>query len=394
MSSVPSRKEALELMKTRPTWVEVSLTALRHNFRTLQDYCAPEATVCAVVKADAYGHGAVECARALEQEGALWFGVTTTEEGVALRQGGITGRILLMTGFWRGEEESVIRHDLTPAVWEWWHIELLEDAAERLQHDTVPVHVKVDTGMARLGLPIADLGLFAQMLKDAQHVVAEGLFTHLASAEVIDAPDVDAQITRFDDVVTTVIESGLSPVYYHMANSAAMVTRPRTWKNMVRPGIALYGYYLPFLSAIAGVADASLELPIEPVLSWKTRVLSIRDVASRTPIGYNGAYITQSPARIAALPVGYADGLSRQLSSRGRVIVRDDYAAIVGNVSMDITLIDVTGIPGVDVGDEVILIGRSARRKITAGELASYAQTIPYEVLCNINKRVPRRYVE
>src|SRR4051812_2260134 len=394
MSSAPSPRNQAVGIKTRPTWAEISLTALRHNFRTLQDYCSPEATVCAVVKADAYGHGAVECARALEQEGALWFGVTSTEEGVALREGGITSRILLMTGFWRGEEESVVRHDLTPAVWEWWHIELLEDAAERLHLDTVPVHVKVDTGMTRLGLNIADLGLFAQMLKDAQHVVAEGLFTHIASAEVIDAPDVDAQIGRFDDVVTTVIESGLSPIYYHMANSAAMVARPGTWKNLVRPGIALYGYYLPFLSVVTGVPDASLELPIEPVLSWKTRVLSVREVPSRTRIGYNGAYITQSPARIAALPVGYADGLSRHLSSRGRVIVRDDYAAIVGNISMDITLIDVTGIPGVDVGDEVILIGQSARRKITAWELASHAQTIPYEVLCNISKRVPRKYVE
>lgn len=393
MSSAPGPRNEVAL-KTRPTWVEVSLTALRHNFRTLQDFCAPEATICAVVKADAYGHGAVACARALEKEGAMWFGVTSTEEGVALRQGGVTSRILLMTGFWRGEEEAVVRHDLTATVWEWWHIELLEDAAERLKHDTVPVHVKVDTGMARLGVNMADLGLFAQMLKDAQHVVTEGLYTHLASSEVIDAPDVDAQLSRFDDAVTTIIESGLSPVYYHMANSAALVTRQRTWKNMVRPGIALYGYFLPFLSVISGVPDASLELPIEPVLSWKTRVLSLRDVGSRTRIGYNGSYVTQSPARIAALPVGYADGLSRQLSSRGRVIVRDDYAAIVGNVSMDITLIDVTGIPGVDVGDEVILIGQSPRRKISAWEMASHAQTIPYEVLCNINKRVPRKYLE
>jgi alanine racemase len=381
-------------MKTRPTWVEVSLATLQHNFRTIQDFVAPDATVCAVVKADAYGHGAVECARALEKEGAVWFGVTSTEEGVQLRQGGVTGRILLMTGFWRGEEEAVVQHDLTPAVWEWWHIELLEDAAERLKHETVPVHVKVDTGMARLGLPMADLGLFAQMLKEAQHVVPEGLFTHLASSEVIDAPDVDAQLSRFEDAAQTVIESGLSPVYYHIANSAAIATRANSWKNMVRPGISLYGYYLPFLSAITGVPDASLELPVKPVLSWKTRILSIREVPARTRIGYNGAYMTQSPARIAALPVGYADGLSRQLSNRGRVIVRDDYAAIVGNVSMDITLVDITGIPGVDVGDEVTLLGQSARRKITAWEHASHAGTIPYEVLCNISKRVPRRYVD
>lgn len=380
--------------RTRPTWVEVSLSTLQHNFRTIQDYVAPGATVCAVVKADAYGHGAVECARALEQEGAVWFGVTSTEEGVELRRAGITSRILLMTGFWRGEEEAVVRHDLTPAVWEWWHIELLEDAAERLRHETVPVHVKVDTGMARLGLALADLGLFAQMLKDAQHVVPEGLFTHLASSEITDAPNVEAQLARFEDAAQAVIESGLSPVYYHIANSAAIATRPASWKNMVRPGLALYGYFLPFLSAVTGIPDQSLELPVKPVLSWKTRIIAVRDVPARTPVGYNGAYVTQSPARLAVLPVGYADGLSRQLSSRGRVIVRDDYAAIVGNVSMDLTTVEITGIPGVDVGDEVILIGQSARRKITAWEHASLAGTIPYEVLCNISKRVPRRYVE
>ncbi len=378
----------------RPTWVEISLTALQNNFATLRDYCAPEAGICCVVKADAYGHGAVECARALEKEGAMWFGVTSTDEGIELRNGGITGRILLMTGFWRGEEELVVKHDLTPAVWEWWHIELLEDAAERLGHETVPVHVKVDTGMARLGIALADLGLFCQMLKDAQHVVTEGLFTHFASSEVIDAPDVDAQTARFDDAVMTVIESGLSPVYYHMANSAAIATRPKTWKNMVRPGLSLYGYFLPLLSAITGIPDASLELPVKPVLSWKTRILTVRDVPARTPVGYNGSYVTQSPSRIAVLPVGYADGLSRHLSSRGRVIVRDDYAAIIGNVAMDLTTIDVTGIPGVDVGDEVILLGQSARRKITAWEHAGHASTIPYEVLCGISRRVPRRYVE
>jgi alanine racemase len=390
MSTAP----ALGNTKTRPTWVEVSVSALQHNFATLRDYVSPEATVCCVVKADAYGHGAVPVARALEKEGAMWFGVTSTDEGIELRQGGITGRILLMTGFWRGEEESVVKYDLTPAVWEWWHIELLEDAAEHLQHETVPVHVKVDTGMARLGLKMADLGLFCGMLADAQHVVAEGLFTHLASSEVIDAPDVDAQIARFDDAATTVIESGLSPVYYHMANSAAIATRPRTWKNMVRPGLALYGYYLPFLSAITGIPDASLELPVKAALSWKTRILSVRDVPARTPIGYNGAYVTQSPSRIAVLPVGYADGVSRHHSSRGRVIVRDDYAAIIGNVAMDLTTIDITGIPGVDVGDEVILIGNSERRKITAWEFASHSGTVPYEVLCGISRRVPRRYVE
>jgi alanine racemase len=379
---------------SRPTWVEVSLTALRHNFRTVLDFVSPDATVCAVVKADAYGHGAPECARALEAEGALWFGVTSADEGIVLRDAGITGRILVMTGFFRGEEEAIVKYDLTPAVWDWNHIELLEDAACKLGHDTVPVHLKVDTGMARLGIDLRDLPTFVGVMQDAEHVVLEGVFTHLASSEIIDAPDVDAQMVRFEDAIQTLIEAGFSPVYYHAANSAAIAARPNTWKNMVRPGLSLYGYYLPFASVVSGTPDSSLELPVQRVLTWKTRIMSIRDVGSHQPVGYNGAYVTQAPTRIAALPVGYADGFSRQLSSRGRVIVRDDYAAIIGNISMDITLIDVTGIPGVDVGDEVILIGQSARRKITAWEHASLANTVPYEILCAISKRVPRKYVD
>jgi alanine racemase len=381
----------------RPTWAEVSLTALRHNFRTVQQYVSPAATVCAVVKADAYGHGAVECARALEQEGAVWFGVTSVDEGLRLRQGGITSRILIMTGFWRGEEEAVVKHDLTPTVWDWNHIELLEDVAEKLKlgpKDAIPVHLKVDTGMSRLGVSIADLPAIAEVLREAHHVVLEGLFTHLASADVIDAPDTNAQIGRFEDAIAAVIESGLSPVYYHMANSAAVVTRPETWKNMVRPGLSLYGYYLPFASVVSGTPDTSYELPVKPVLTWKTRILQVRDVSAGQPLGYHGAYVTQAPSRIAVIPVGYADGLSRQLSSRGRVVVRHDYASIVGNVAMDLTLIDITGIPGADVGDEVILLGSSGHHAISAWDLASLAGTIPYEVLCGISDRVPRKYVE
>jgi alanine racemase len=382
-------------MDLRPTWVEVSLTALRHNFRTIQDYVAPEATVCAVVKADAYGHGAVECGRTLEVEGAKWFGVTSTGEGVTLREAGITGRILLMTGFWRGEEEAVVHHKLTPAVWDWNHIELLEDAAEKSRaSEPVPVHLKVDTGMARLGLNAADLAAFSKYLGAAQHVFLEGVFTHLASSEIIDAPDVGAQMARFEQALAILREGGLSPAWVHMANSAAIVTRPRTWKNMVRPGISIYGYFLPFTSVVSHAPDSSLDLPVKPVLSWKTRILSLRDVGARQPLGYNGAYVTQAPARIAALPVGYADGLSRHLSSKGRVIVRGDYAAMVGNISMDLTLIDVTGVPGVEVGDEVILIGSQGKCSITAWDHASLAMTIPYEVLTGLSKRLPRRYVE
>jgi len=372
----------------RPTWAEVSLPTLRQNFRTVRDLVAPAATVCAVVKAHAYGHGAVECARALEQEGAKWFGVTSTDEGLALRDGGIAARILLMTGFWRGDEEFILENNLTPAVWQREHIERLEQAAERHRKDVVRVHLKVDTGMARLGASFEELPQLLGMLRAANHVRVEGVFSHLASAEVVDSAQVDEQMACFDRAVELVRTSGLAPEFLHIANTSAIATRPRSWMNFVRPGIALYGYQLP-----SARGEKSFDLPVRPVLSWKTRIFSIRDVSAGQAIGYSAAYVAPAPARIAALPVGYADGLSRKLSSRGRVIVKDQYAPIVGNISMDITLVDVTGIPGVEIGTEAFILGQSQHCSVTAADHARLAGTIPYEVLCNISKRVPRQYI-
>ena len=378
------------------SWAEISLTALQHNYATIRDYVAPGAVVCAIVKANAYGHGGARCALAFQQEGAKWFGVTNVEEGIELRRAGITGRILMMSGFARGEESEVIEHNLTPVIWDWNHIELLENAAEKLGRgeQSIPVHLKIDTGMSRLGVGAADLPHMIEVLKSAHAVMLEGVLTHLASAEIVDAPDVEQQIRRYEEALEQVQASGLTPRYFHCANSGGIANKERAWKNMVRPGLSLYGYYLPSMSIVTGIPDHSHDLPVMPVLQWKTRIIATREVGARQPVGYNGAYVTQAPARLAVLPVGYADGFNRHLSSRGRVIVRGDYASVVGNVSMDLTIIDITGIPGVDVGDEVILIGESGKRKITAWDLASHAQTIPYEVLCGISARVPRVHVD
>jgi alanine racemase len=382
---MPASAVSSERANLRPTWAEVSLSTLRQNFRTVCDRVGSGVTVCAVVKAHAYGHGAVECARALEQEGAQWFGVTSTDEGLALRDGGIRGRVLLMTGFWRGEEELVLANDLTPAVWQSEHIERLERIADRLRKGEVAVHLKVDTGMARLGTSVAELPSLLDQLRAARHVRMEGFFSHLASAEVMGSAQVEEQLRSFEAACAQVRERGFKPAYWHIANTSAIATRTHSWMNFVRPGIALYGYQLP--SAKAG------ELAVRPVLSWKTRIFSLRDVEAGQAIGYSGAYVTQAAARIAALPVGYADGLRRALSSRGRVIVEDQYAPIVGNISMDITLVDVSRVKGADVGSEVIILGESEHCLITAAEHAQIARTIPYEILCNISKRVPRRYV-
>jgi alanine racemase len=382
----------------RPTWAEISLKALQNNFQAIADYLGPKATVCAVVKADAYGHGAVECSRALQNVGCVWFGVSTAEEGILLRRAGITGRILLMGGYWRDEQRTVIENNLTPAVWDWSHIEPLNDAARELKQTSkelpaVPVHLKVDTGMSRLGLSVRDLGPFIERIKSAEHVFLEGMFTHLASAEVVDSPDVEAQLERFQEAIKIVSVHGLEPAYYHVANSAAIAARQGAGKNLVRPGISIYGYSLPLTSVLGGTPDRSLELAIKPVLTWKTRIQALREVPAQQAISYNGSYVTQAPARIAVLPVGYADGLRRQLSSCGRVIVRGDYAPMVGNITMDMTMIDVTGIPGVHIGDEVILIGTSNHHTITAWDHARLTGTIPYEILCGISARVYRKYV-
>jgi len=365
------------------------MVALRRNYRALRKLAGSEVEICAVVKADAYGHGSRECARALQAEGARWFGVTSTAGGLHLRHSGISGRILLMTGFWQGDEPEVIHNQLVPAVWESWHLERLQQAAAKAERRHVPVHLKVDTGMGRLGASLGELPAMLTQLRAADRLVLEGVFTHLASAEVVGAADAAKQLAGFEQAIALVRREGLAPKYFHAANSAAMVSLPGARKNLARPGIALYGYYLPFSG------DESIQPPqVEPVLSWKTRVISLREHAAGSALGYNGIFVTSRPSRIAVLPVGYADGLSRRLSSRGQVIVRGACAPMVGRISMDVTLVDVTDVPGVQIGDEVVLIGASGSLRITAWDHAQAADTIPYEVLCNIAKRVPRKYVE
>ena len=391
IATVASTAE-ISRVATRPTWAEVSLAALRQNFRTVQKHVGAGVTVCAVVKADAYGHGALECSRALEAEGAKWLGVTSLDEAIPLRDAGITANILLMTGFWRGEESEIVRLRLTPTVWEPWHIETLESAARTAGVARHPVHLKVDTGMGRLGVSVERLPDVLAALKAARHLDLEGLSTHLAASEIMDAPSVAEQERNFETARRLVREAGMEPAFVHMANTSAVISRRETWCGMVRPGVALYGYYLPFQRAGRDVGGGTLRLKVKPILTWKTRILSLRDFGGNTPLGYGGTYVTKAPAHVAVLPVGYADGYNRQLSNRGRVIVREHYAPIVGRISMDLTLVDVTGIPGVAVGDEVILLGESEGLSVNAMEHAELANSTPYEILCNISKRVPRRY--
>jgi alanine racemase len=384
--------EIVKRTATRPTWAYVSLSNLRKNFSAVQRHIGSGITICGVVKADAYGHGATECAQALEEEGARWLGVTSLDEAIPLREAGIRARILLMTGFWRGEEEEIIRLRLTPTVWEPSQVELLEKAAARLGLASHAVHLKVDTGMGRLGVALGELPQICRALKSSPHLSIEGLSTHLASSEILDAPSVEEQLKRFDEARSFLCGEGFDPPLVHTANTGAVISRRESWNTMVRPGIALYGYYLPFERAGREVSGSKLRLAVKPVLTWNTRILSLREVRANQPLGYGGTYVTKAPARIAVLPVGYADGLNRALSCRGRVIVREHYAPIVGRISMDLTLVDVTGLPGVSVGDEVILLGSQDGLNVDAHEHAVLANTNVYEILCAISKRVPRKY--
>ncbi len=391
LSKVPERRA---LILDGRTWAEVSLTALGENFHAVQKHVGKNVTICAVVKADGYGHGAVECARALESEGAEWLGVTDAAEGLALRGAGVTARILLMTGIWKGEEDGIVAQNLTPTIWEPWHIELLERAARKRQGDLsshrLPVHLKLDTGMNRLGASKEALPHLCEMLSACKHLSLEGVSTHFASAEVLDAEDAVRQIKCFEEGLAVLRSYDLNPPLIHMGNSAAMTARPETWKTMVRPGIALYGYSLTFTRA--GAPAGVTELPLRPVLSWKTRVLTVKDVAAGQAVGYMGTFVTKAQSRIAVLPVGYADGYPRLLSNRARVIVGGEYAPLVGRVSMDLTIVDVSHIRDVAVGDEVILIGQHNGKSVDAVELARLCESVPYEILCGLSQRVPRVY--
>lgn len=397
-------------IETRPNWAEVSLSALRHNFQVLQNHVGQGVTICAVVKCNAYGHGVEECAPALQQAGARWFGVTSTDEGIVLRESGITARILVMCGLYSGEEEEALRHSLTPAVFRLEQAEALARAAMRLGFtERVAIHLKIDTGMARLGIPLAELRAFAEGVKRQRGIELEGVFSHLASSEVLDDEDTALQIERYDAALKGLEECGLHPPLRHLANSGAVSARPNTWHNFVRPGLSLYGYEQPVYRDGFLVNDAP-SLPLKPVLAWKTHILGLRDVPPGQPLGYNSAYTTPSPARIAVVSVGYGDGLSRKVSihagdpvpsldddpavGRGEVLVRGRRAPMVGRISMDLTLLDVTRVPGVSIGDEVVLIGRSGDEQISAWDLARNSDTVVYETLCNLSKRVPRRHAE
>jgi len=376
----------MSLPARRPTWAEINLDNLIHNLRINREAMGPGVAILAAVKSDAYGHGAVECARALEEAGADWFGVALPEEGLTLRDSGITRSILCLGGFWEGQEELMVDHRLTPVIFRLDILERLNQAASaaRLIAD---YHLKVDTGMGRLGVPAADLASFLDGAARFESVRLDGVMTHLASADHADQNKfTERQMSLFENAVQLVRDRGYRPTWIHQANSGGAHAHPRSRGNLVRLGGSLYGLW-------RDVTDRSIEpLDWRPVLSLHTRIMLLKTVPAGTPLGYGGTFVTAEDSRIATLAIGYEDGVRRALSNRGKVIVRGGLAPIVGRMSMDLTLVDVTGIEGVTVGDEVVIIGSQGASQVVAEDVAAQIGTLSYEVTCGISERVPRVY--
>jgi alanine racemase len=377
----------VEPFAQRPTWAEINLQALAENFHAVRELVHSKVKIMAVVKADAYGHGAIECGRRLAREGTDWFGVALPEEGIELREAGITQPILCLGGFWPGQEQACIQHNLVPVVYRPDMIEALDRAA-RNAGVVVDAHLKLDTGMGRLGVRYDKAMEFVDAIRDYRNVRLDGVMTHFASA---DDPHQDCftqdQLSRFHVAMKALRERGLNPTYEDMANSAATSAYPASWGNMVRPGGVLYGLWRDILPPLKE------PLKLRPVMSLHSRIMLLKWVRRGETLGYGCTFEASRDTLVATLPVGYNDGYARSLSNRGRVIVRGGYASVVGRISMDLTLVDVTNVPNVRLHDRVTLLGEEDALTIPAEDIARTAGTLSYEITCGVSHRVPRFYM-
>ena len=362
----------------RPTRAEILLDAIGHNFRVVRAAAAGR-RVLAVVKADAYGHGVVPVARKLQTEGVDGFGVALAEEGIELREAGINRAILVLNGISGGAHRDIIEAGLTPVLYEIAEAKAFEATAGGRPVD---VHLKVDTGMGRLGVPLSALSSFLSALRGLPSIRVAGLMTHLSTADS-DPEFVAEQLEGFARARGLVWRFGYRPAVLHAANSAALFRHPETHFDWVRPGISLYGY----------PGSASIDAPLRPAMRLRTEVLRVRTLERGESAGYGRSFRAQQRTRLATIPLGYGDGLLRAASNRGHVLIHGVRCPIVGNISMDLTTVDVSQVPGVAIGDEVLLLGEHDGAFLSAADLAAAAGTIPYEVLTNVSRRVPRVYL-
>jgi alanine racemase len=393
---------------TRPCWAEISTQSLEENYRFLARLAAPSATLLAIVKADAYGHSLALCAPAAVRAGARWLGVTSVEEGVAARALCPEPRILVIGGVFAGQAGELIAHRLTPVAWETRQLDDLIAAARRagLHPGSLPVHLEIDTGMSRQGVMPGGLAPVLERFAPSSPLRLEAVMTHLYAADEADRRETAAQLKLLDDAIGQIGSFGLYAEWLNVGNSAALVSGESCtiaalasrhgMQLLLRPGLALYGLVPEFNPAFAppepaGLAEARSAL--RPVLAWKSRVVSVRQIPAGASVGYNATFVATEPMRLALVAAGYADGLDRRLGNRFHLLVRGQRAPLVGRISMDQTVLDVTEIEGVETGDEVVLLGTQGSETISAFDHAHSSGTIPWEILTRIGARVPRKAV-
>jgi alanine racemase len=387
----------------RPVWADVSLSALTHNLRAIRKFVNPPEEkrktprkVLSIVKGNGYGHGGPEVAKALEKAGSDWFGVTCTDEGIAVRKAGVRKPVLILTSFVPGEESRLVEHDLTAVIHRCEQLALLDRAAARRGKKRAPFHLKIDTGMNRLGIATTDVECFARQLAKSKHLQLTGIFSHFASSEVFTDTAVGQQTREQEERLYSALDRlralGIDPGIVHLANSAAIVTRPETWADMVRPGAILYGYH-PGYDPMEKREEAEARLPVKPVMSLRSRIISLRSVPAGAGVGYNATFVPKRPSRIGVLAAGYGDGIHRSLGNRGSVLLRGKLAPIVGIISMDVTMIDVTEVGDVEIGDVATIYGTDGAQELRANLVARSVGTVTSDLLCAVSARVPRVYL-
>jgi alanine racemase len=377
-----------ELTSLHPTTATIDLDALAFNLHQVRTLLGKAQKVLAVVKANAYGHGAVPIARELEAQGVEFFGVAFLEEGVRLRRAGIRRPILILGGTDPSESEEVLSFELTPVVYDYTTASALEAEAKR-QGKTIPIHVKVDTGMNRLGVSGAEAGDFFARVRSLGHLRVEGVLSHFSSAHLIDDESLtftQLQARRFKEVVEQLAAGGVCPQCLHMANSSAVLGGALPESSLARVGLMLYGAYPS--------RELGRKIPLRPVMTLATKVIQVHSLPAGSPISYSRTYVTTREHRIATLAVGYGDGYPYRLSNRGEVLIHGQSAPVVGSVCMDFTMVDVTAVPETKVGDQVVVLGSQGEARIAVEEVAERAGTIPYEILCGVSSRVPRHYLK
>lgn len=373
-------------MTSRPTWAEIDLGAIKHNLGQIKKVIgsgkkgAPK--IMAVVKANAYGHGLIEVARALEKLNVDYLGVASLDEAIALRRAGINLPVLVLGSILPEEIDTALNYDVTLTV---CNKELARQLNKKAKaaNKCVRVHIKVDTGMGRIGIWHEQAFNFVKMFTKMENIRSEGIYTHFASASR-DNFFTRYQLESFEALLRKLTQEGIQFDYRDPANSIALVNLKKSHFNLVRPGIVIYGMHPK--RSFARILD------LKPVLSLKTKIVYLKDVPQGRSISYGRTYITEKASRIATLPIGYADGYGRILSNRASVLVKGQKAPVVGKVTMDQTMIDVGHIKGVKIGDEVVLIGRQGKLQMSTEEIARVSKTIPYEIVCSITNRVPRVY--